>query len=187
MPTSTAIFNQVNGFLTSPQAQKIQLASVSFYSSNLGSFQLVSVLITALLVAATVFFIIKTGWAATRIDRFEDVILKSDMPKNRSIKAWQKIENYFFNGDDNALKLAVLEADNLLDEALKLAGFRGENLGDRLKQIDEAQLANIQDLWEAHKLRNRLVHEMDFKLSRDLAEKALTIYEQTFKDLGLLD
>jgi hypothetical protein len=160
---------------------------VVFYFSNLGIFKAVSILLTAFFIGATLYFMIFTNWLPLRIDRVRDVIIKTNLSKKRSIKAWRKIERHFFAGDDNSLKLALIDADNTLNEALRLAGFRGENLGDRLKNIDESQMPNVQDLWEVHKLRNRIAHEPDFKINREIAEKALTIYENAFKDLGLLD
>ncbi|MBU6500314.1 MAG: hypothetical protein KGJ89_00590 [Patescibacteria group bacterium] len=178
---------QLNNVLKSQQVQQVEQQTLNVYSSNLGYLKAGSILLTIFFLISCVFFMVKTGWLALRIDRVEDVLLKSDMPRKRSIKVWNKIKTHFFAGDDNSLKLALIEADNVLDEALRLAGFRGDNLGERLKQIEESQLANIQEVWEAHKLRNRLVHETDFKLNRNIAEKALTIYEETLKDLGLLD
>ncbi len=187
MPTSTTTFlAQVSQVLKSPQVQQIEQKSVAFYFSNLDMLKAASILISALFIAGIVYFVIKTGWLALRIDRVGDAVLKSDMPKKRSTKAWQGIKRHFFAGDEANLKLALLEADKILDEALRLAGFQGETLGDKLKKLSSEELPHIQEVWEAHKLRNRLVHETNFKLSRDIAERALTIYEEALKDLGLL-
>jgi len=178
---------ELNKIINNPQVQEIKGRAVEIYSSNIGWLEAISIIITVVLLGSTLFFAIKTGWLALRIDRVRDVVLKSNLPKKRSIKAWQNVKKLFFAGDDNSLKLAILEADKTLDEALKAAGFIGENIGERLKQVNKAQLPNIEEVWEAHKLRNRLVHETDFKLNRSLARKALLIYEKTFEDLGLLD
>ncbi len=181
------IFAQINEVLKNPDVQQIGQQSLGLYSSNLGVLKAISIFATAFFIGSTVFFAIKTGWLSTRVDRVEDVVIRANMPRRRSIRAWQKIQKHFFAGDENRLKMAVIEADSILDEVLKLAGFRGENLGERLKKINESQLPNIEELWEAHKLRNKLVHESDFHLTRDIAEKALTVYEQTFRDLGLIN
>jgi hypothetical protein len=192
MPTSTApsittFLAQINSVINNPRLQGLEQKSLAAYFSNLDLFKVISIVISAFFIGCTVYFIIKTGWLALRLDRIKDVILKSNMPKKRSIKAWQGIKKHFFAGDEANLKLALLEADKVLDETLRLSGFQGETLGDKLKRIQPAQLPNIQEIWEAHKLRNRLAHEPNFNLNRDLAERALTIYEQAFKDLGLLD
>jgi hypothetical protein len=57
----------------------------------------------------------------------------------------------------------------------------------RLKKVSTAQLPNVDDVWQAHKLRNRIAHEADFALKRDLAERALTVYEQALEHLGVLE
>lgn len=186
-PQTAELFDGAQKLLNNPGAQQLAQISSSFYLSNLGTFKAVAILLSALFICGTIFFAIKTGWIALRVDRVRDVLLKTDMPKKRSLKVWQEVQKHFYAGDDNSLKLALLEADKILDEALRLAGFRGENLGERLKKLNDAQLPNLNEIWEAHKLRNRLAHETDFKLNRNTAERALAIYEQAFRDLGLLD
>lgn len=160
---------------------------IDFYKTNLGIFKAGAIIITFLLLGATIFFMVRTGWAAVRIDRVRDVILKTNMPKKRSIRAWRHVTGHFARGDENSLKVAVIEADNLLDEALRLAGYRGANLGERLKKITSAELPLINEIWEAHKIRNRLAHESGFRLDRGTAERALEVYQKVFQDLGILD
>ena len=186
-PQPSDFLAQINKVIESPDVQGPLQASISLYLSSLGELKVVAILVSAFFIISTIFFAIKTGWLALRADRVSDVILKTNLPKKRSIKAWRRIERHFFTGDENDLKLALIESDTLLDEALRLAGFRGVDLGDRLKKINSAQVTNLDEIWEAHKLRNRLVHEAGFKLSRDTAERALTVYKKTLADLGILD
>ena len=160
---------------------------IDFYKDNLGAFKAGSIIVTFVLLGATIFFMIRTGYIAVRVDRFRDVILKTNLPKKRSIRAWRHVTGHFARGDENSLKVAVIEADNLLDEALRLAGYRGANLGERLKKITSAELPLINEIWEAHKLRNRMAHETNFRLDRATAERALEVYQKVFQDLGILD
>ena len=60
-------------------------------------------------------------------------------------------------------------------------------MADRLKQISPAQLSNINDIWDVHKLRNRLVHDVDFKVAHYEIERAINVYKKSFKEMGLLD
>ena len=186
-PDTMNALAQIQQLIATSTLQNAGQQSLDIFSSYLPLLKTISVFASAFFICATVYFTIKTGWLPTRIDRVEDVIMKKNLPKQRSIKVWQQVQRHLFAGDDNSLKLALIEADKILDDSLRLAGFRGENLGDRLKRLTDAQLPNLDQIWEAHKLRNRLVHEADFKLNRDTAERALAIYEQSFKDLGLLE
>ncbi len=170
-----------------PEARSASQAFALFYFSNLTVLQILSVLFSSAFLAATVYVSIKTGWLRTRVERFQDVVLKNDLAKKSIRTSWDDIETHFFAGDDNDLKITILEADKLLDEALRNAGVPGNQLGDRLKNVKPARLPNIEDLWEAHRIRNRIAHETDFVLKRDLAEKALTIYEEALTHLGYLE
>jgi hypothetical protein len=191
----------MNNQSTSPALNAIQRQSATYiqrthllaqsvsaiYASHLTILEAVSVFISAILIGATIYFIIKTGWLALRINRVQDVILKTDVPKREAKKKWIVIQEHFFTGGDNDLKIAILEADKVLDEALRGAGIQGGTLGDRLKKIKPSQLSDIDAIWQAHKLRNQIAHENDFKLKRDLAERALGIYEKALHELKVLD
>src|SRR3989344_8595747 len=85
--------------------------SLSWYTSHLPLFKTVGFVLSCIFIALAIFFAIRTGWIALRIDRVRDVILKTNMPKKRSMKIWQKVQTHFYAGDDNSLKLALLEAD----------------------------------------------------------------------------
>ena len=170
-----------------PQAQAFGQNAHNTYFSYLWILQLISVVVSLILFAASIYFLIQTGFLASRIDRIQDVILRSDTSKKRAQSSWNDIERHFFTGDDNDLRIAIIEADNLLDEALRTAGVQGSNVGDRLKRVRVDQLPNVDDVWQAHKLRNRIAHEPNFALKRDLAERALTVYEKALANLGLLD
>lgn len=99
---------------------------------------------------------------------------------------WENIVKRFSLGDDANMKLAIIEADNLMDEILKLMSLPGENMGERMKQFEKHELASIDQLWEAHKLRNRIVHEPGLRLMHEEAQKALEGYEAALKELEYL-
>ena len=99
--------------------------------------------------------------------------------KKRYQSYWQKI-----NGIPDK-RHAVLEADKLLDALLKHKGYSG-SLGEKLKAADEC-FNNIDQVWRAHKLRNRLAHEMDFAPPEKDLRGALQSFYAAYKDLGLFD
>ena len=70
----------------------------------------------------------------------------------------------------------VLEADSLLDFAFTSMGFRG-SMGDKLKKAGK-YLKNEQDVWNAHKLRNRIAHESGIILSERDATRALDAFRK---------
>lgn len=179
MPTSTlGLVNEKTAHLGQSLA--------ALYISNVGLLEFFSVIISAALIAGIVVIVIKTNWLGLKVERFQHIVLETNLSKEMAKKEWDKIESHFFKGDDNDLKIAIIEADKLLEEALREAGVRGLSLGDRLKNLKPGQLPDIDKVWQAHRLRNQIVHEPTFKIKRDLAERALNIYQETLKDLGLL-
>lgn len=183
--TSTAGAQALKNFQT--QATNASNNFLSGYFANLGGLEFLSIIVSALLFALIVYVAMETGWARLRVDRFRHVILKSNISKQAAQKSWVTIQKHFYEGSENSLKVAVLDADKLLSEALREAGVMGTQLGDRLKNAKPEQVPNLDELWQAHKLRNQIAHESDFKLKRDLAERALTIYEAGLRNLGVFD
>ncbi len=99
---------------------------------------------------------------------------------------WDEIEKHINSTREAEWKFAVIEADKLVDELLKSAGFQGDTMGDRLMNIQPGQLTTLQNLWEAHKIRNRLVHDTNYFLRYTEAKRAVTLYKKTLDELEAL-
>ena len=50
----------------------------------------------------------------------------------------------------------------------------------------KAKLQHRDEVWNAHKLRNKIVHETSFAPKESQIKAALQGYYKTFKDLGVL-
>jgi len=160
---------------------------LTVYFSHLTGLEVISVLLSAGLIAASIMILIKTSWIAIRVERFQNVMLRNDVVKKGVQREWKKVQTHFFSGNENDLKVAVMEADKLLDEGLRDAGIIGRDLGERLRRVKESDIPNLNEVWQAHKLRNQIAHEPGFKLKRDLAERALNIFEKALAQLGAFD
>ncbi len=82
--------------------------------------------------------------------------------------------------------LAVITADNILDEALKKAGYKGKTMGERLVAA-QRDLSDNDGVWFGHKLRNKLAHETDVKLNKNDVKDALIGIRQALRDLGAIN
>jgi len=98
---------------------------------------------------------------------------------------WMQIERSLSVNDEGSNFLAILNADKLLDHALKARGFKGETMAERLKSAS-AQLHNRNAVWTAHKLRNRIAHESDVKISPTATRQALKAFKSGLRDLGAI-
>ncbi|HEY0964517.1 MAG TPA: hypothetical protein VGE31_01835 [Candidatus Paceibacterota bacterium] len=107
----------------------------------------------------------------------------------RGVKKNSRLNDVFVHIDSdnpNDWKLAIIEADIILDEALKERGYGGSSLGERLRNVSPTQLNSLNDAWEAHKIRNRIAHDgADFVLTHRLAEETINRYRRVFSELGV--
>lgn len=81
--------------------------------------------------------------------------------------------------------LAVIDADNLLDEALRRKLYRGKTTGERLVAAQH-KLSDNEAVWFGHKLRNKITGEDVRKLKKQEILDALAGFRQALKDLGAL-
>ena len=103
----------------------------------------------------------------------------------KTASKWYKIAERLKKGQENEYKLAFIQADKMLDNSLEKMGYQGTSLGQRLEQIKVETISNIEDVWKAHKIKNNIVHDPNYKLTLDQAEKALNIYEKALHELGV--
>jgi hypothetical protein len=107
----------------------------------------------------------------------------------RGVKKTSRLDDVYkhiASQNPNDWKLAIIEADIVLDETLKQLGYPGVSLGERLKSISPQQMASLNDAWEAHKVRNRIAHDgADFVLTQRMAEDTINRYRRVFAELGV--
>ncbi|HPL92905.1 MAG TPA: hypothetical protein PLB38_01320 [bacterium] len=102
-----------------------------------------------------------------------------------ALKQWKSISKLWGQKSPEAYKLAIIEADKLLDYAFKKMQFSGADFGERLRGACH-KYEYLKDIWFAHNLRNDIVHKSYFELSPSAANKALHFYERALDRLGFL-
>ncbi len=99
---------------------------------------------------------------------------------------WNSIQLRVSENSPESWRLAIIEADILLDETLSDAGYMG-TLGEKLKSANPHSFTTIQDAWEAHKVRNEIAHTgSDFILTKKAAQETLVRYERVFREFGVI-
>ncbi|KKQ23183.1 MAG: hypothetical protein US36_C0003G0017 [Candidatus Wolfebacteria bacterium GW2011_GWC1_37_10] len=149
--------------------------------------EIISSIISLLLIGWIIYFAIKAQLIKEPTEFFYDILGKKGISRKRAIRGWKQVQRRLEINDEPNLKLAIIEADKILDEILKFGGYGGETMAERLKKINFKQLSNIEEIWQAHKIRNRIVHEPDFHIARGEAWMIIEMYKKAFKELGLID
>lgn len=100
---------------------------------------------------------------------------------------WADIQTTVGLGGTSHFGQAVVAADKLLDHVLKQKGYAGDTMGERLRNAQkDISPAVYHNAWQAHKLRNQLVHEVGSEVMSFQVKEALQSYEYTLRELGAL-
>lgn len=112
-----------------------------------------------------------------KVFTLEDAVLR---------ERWEAIVKKTEDNSLESLKLAIISADNFIDDILRRMGFQGKHVADRLEQVSRDDFVSLERLWRAHRTRNQLVHEPDFKLTSEEGMETLKDYEAFLKEAGAI-
>lgn len=96
---------------------------------------------------------------------------------------WEEVLRHLDSNREAEWKFAIIEADKLVDDLLKSAGYLGDTMGERLMNIEKGQFLSLEGLWEAHKIRNKLVHDTNYFLRYAEARRAVGQYENALREI----
>lgn len=107
---------------------------------------------------------------------------------SRTTVRWRRIQEEIGSESEQSWRLAILEADIMLNELLDMRAYRGETMAEKLRNVDRADFNTIDLAWEGHKFRNKIAHEgTALMLNQREARRIITLYEHVFREFGLVD
>lgn len=163
---------------------------LKFYHSGL--FLIIKILAG---IYATVLFldiillIIQRGVAGNMREKF----LGMDAPraimdkKEKTKEAWEIISKKLESDNPVDYKVAIIEADDFIDEIVKELKYEGKNFGERLENIPEEHIVNVAGMKQAHQVRNKIIHDDNFVLSQNDALGVMSQYEEFLRSFQIID
>ena len=119
----------------------------------------------------------------------ESALLYVETAKSEKVgnPMWERILKNSDSLNENDWRLAIIEADIMLDELLEKMGLVGETIGDRLKTVQSADFKTIDAAWEAHKIRNQIAHEGgEFIINQHETKRVIGLYESVFQEFKVI-
>lgn len=166
----------------------------NFFKNHTGFFKVFGFAAAGVAAVGTFVF---NKWADA-ISRAEKSKLYPD-PKDMQISAsaepvkdplttkWEKIIKLSNSENQSDWRLAIIEADIILDELLRKLQLPGETIGEKLKAIEPSDFLTIDAAWEAHKARNMITHNgSDFLINQREVIRIISLYESVFKEFSLI-
>ncbi len=96
---------------------------------------------------------------------------------------WLEVEAHINSNNPSDWRLAIIEADIMLDSLLEHMGYQGDSIGDKLKGVNKAEFVTLDLAWEAHKVRNQIAHEgSDYLLNERDAKKTIEQFRKVFQE-----
>ena len=168
-----------------------------YISSFLGGLKHLMDWVVVLSIPVSVFFIIGIVYSVERLKILREKEAEKhdlkvepafeDEPSgqgNRDLSIrWKKVADLLNSQSQNDWKQAILEADTMLDDVLTGLGYQGESIGEKLKRVAPGDFKNLDDAWEAHKVRNQIAHDGSaFQLTHHEANQTIGRYRRVFEE-----
>lgn len=170
-------FDAIIAYLLSEEIQKVLLPV-----------QIASLLIFGTLIGIIIFILSRTHYMQWLfIQDAAQFLTMRPFGAKKITRYWNKITARLNTGSEFEYKLAIIEADDLLDSSLKKMGYGGPTLEEKLGKLTSVSLPDIEQVFAAHRLRNNIVHDPDFRLTLEEARKIVNIYGKAFNDLQILE
>jgi len=105
--------------------------------------------------------------------------------KEKIQRDWKNIEILLTQKGPSQLRQALITADKSLDNALKDI-VDGETMGERLKNAENFfEREQYNKIWEAHKIRNNLVHESGYEPPYFVVTRAVQDLKEGLEKVGV--
>lgn len=100
---------------------------------------------------------------------------------------WERVLKHLNSPNAGDWRIAIIEADVMLDELLRAQGYHGDSVGDMLKGVEISDFTTLDNAWEAHKVRNQVAHAGgDYLLNEREVKRVISLYESVFQEFKII-
>lgn len=100
---------------------------------------------------------------------------------------WHYVQTLIESPNSSDWRVAIIEADSMMEEMLKEKGLSGDTVSELLEGAKGSGYHSIQDAWDAHLVRNKIAHEgTDFPISQIEGRRVIKMYQNFFEELGIV-
>jgi len=97
---------------------------------------------------------------------------------------WHYILTLVESPNESDWRVAIIEADSMLEELLRDRGFQGDTVSELLEEAKSGGFATIQSAWDAHLVRNQIAHQASgFSITQIEARRVIKMFQNTFEEL----
>lgn len=171
---ATPIFN----FFTNPQTWNI--------------IGIISAILSVICIALIIFSLVRL--VEIQIHEKEEInheihqaMLRQKERERNANPRWHYIQTLIESPNESDWRVAIIEADSLMEEMLKEKGLTGNTVSELLEGAKDSGYRSIQDAWDAHLARNQIAHEgLDSPLSQVEGRRIIKLFQNFFEELRII-
>ena len=116
-----------------------------------------------------------------------NALMKQKEKERNTNPRWHYIQTLIESPNESDWRVAIIEADSLMEEILKERGIAGDTVSELLEGAKGSGYRSIQDAWDAHLVRNQIAHEgLDFPLSQIEGRRVIKMFQNFFEELRVI-
>ena len=132
-------------------------------------------------VGIVIYLLKKVKISEKKKHRFENHFVVPERKETHESKRWENIKAHFQSSNPAEWRMAIIDADSMLEDIITELGYTGETMGEKLKSISVHDFPLLDEAWTVHKLRNMIAHQgSHYHLSEREVFQTFKMYEQIF-------
>jgi len=114
-------------------------------------------------------------------------LLKEKEKERETNPRWHYILTLIESPNASDWRVAIIEADSLMEEILKERGIEGNSVSELLEGAKSSGYQSIQDAWDAHLVRNQIAHQgSEFPLTQIEGRRVIKMFQNFFEELRII-
>lgn len=100
---------------------------------------------------------------------------------------WHYIQTLIESPNESDWRVAIIEADSLLEDTLKERGLSGTTVSELLEDAKSNGYRSIQDAWDGHTVRNKIAHEgSTYPISQIEGRRVIKLFQNFFEEIRVI-
>ena len=152
----------------------------------------ISVILTIICIALIIFSLVRmveiqiSDRDEIKHEIHQAFLRKKEMERETNPK-WHYIMTLIESPNESDWRVAIIEADSMMEEILREKGISGATVSELLEGAKESGYRSIQDAWNAHLVRNQIAHQgSDFSLSQVEGRRIIKMFQNFFEELRVI-
>ncbi len=146
--------------------------------------RILAIILSGIMVTVIIIFVVKTNWPEySFLESLVEFLRSKPYGMKKLQKKWKTISERLKTGNPAEYKMAIIEADEFLEETLAKMKFEGQNNKERLAKVPGVILENTEEVEKAHLIKDNIVQDPDYQIDLEKTKKILSAYEKVLRQL----